>query len=65
MTVDREEEIWLIHDLNLYAETEEDLEELLQIEQDLIAKGTVFAVELEEEEDDMVEMRDLYLSTQE
>jgi len=63
--VDREEEIWLIHDLNLYAETEEDLEELLQIEQDLIAKGTVFAVELEEEEDDMVEMRDLYLSTQE
>lgn len=63
--MDREEEIWLIHDLNLYAETEEDLEELLQIEQDLIAKGTVFAVELEEEEDDMVEMRDLYLSTQE
>ena len=63
--MDREEEIWLIHDLNLYAETEEDLEELLQIEQDLIAKGTVFAIELEEEEDDMVEMRDLYLSTQE
>ena len=63
--MDREEEIWLIHDLNLYAETEEDLEELLQIEQDLIAKGTVFAVELEEKEDDMIEMRDLHLSTQE
>lgn len=54
--MDREEELWLIHDLDLFVENEEDIYALSELEFKLMSKGIRFAINVDDEEADDDEM---------